>query len=47
VKKLFVLLATLALGTSAAYAGCPGSGSMKDAKADQPVPQQTTPATRS
>jgi hypothetical protein len=42
VKKWFVVLAMLSFGTSVAVA-CPGS-SMKDAKADVPVPQQTTPA---
>jgi hypothetical protein len=43
VKKLSVVLAMLSLlGTSVAVA-CPGS-SMKDAKADRPVPQQSTPA---
>jgi hypothetical protein len=42
VKKWFVVLAMLTLGTSHAVA-CPGS-SMKDAKADSPVPQQTKPA---
>jgi hypothetical protein len=46
VKKLFAVLAMLALGTSYAVA-CPGSGSMKDAKADAPVPQQSKPATQS
>jgi len=42
VKKWFIVLAMLSFGTSIAVA-CPGS-SMKDAKADVPVPQQTTPA---
>jgi hypothetical protein len=42
VKKLYVVLAVLSLGTSAAMA-CPGS-SMKDAKVDKPVPQQSKPA---
>jgi hypothetical protein len=46
VKKLFVVLATLAFGTSVAVA-CPGGGAMKDAKADTPVPQQSKPATQS
>ena len=41
-KNLAVVLALLSLGTSVA-AACPGS-SMKDAKADRPVPQQSTPA---
>jgi hypothetical protein len=41
-KKLILVLAMLSLGTSVAVA-CPGSG-MKDAKADTPVPQQSTPA---
>lgn len=41
-KKLLAVLALLSFGTSVAIA-CPGS-SMKDAKADSPVPQQTTPA---
>lgn len=42
-KKLSVVLALLTLGTSVAVA-CPGAGSMKDAKVDRPVPQQSTPA---
>ena len=42
-KKLSVVLAMLFFGTSVAVA-CPGSASMKDAKADQPVPQQSKPA---
>jgi len=41
-KNLFVVLAVLTLGTSAALA-CPGS-SMKDAKVDKPVPQQSKPS---
>jgi hypothetical protein len=42
VKKLVLVLAMLSFGTSVAVA-CPGS-SMKDAKADTPVPQQSKPA---
>jgi hypothetical protein len=42
VKKLSVVLAVLSFGTSVAVA-CPGS-SMKDAKVDRPVPQQSKPA---
>jgi len=42
VNKVFVVLAMLSLGTSVAVA-CPGS-SMKDAKAGNPVPQQSKPA---
>jgi hypothetical protein len=42
VKKLSVVLAMLFFGTSVAVA-CPGSSSMKDAKADRPVPQQSKP----
>jgi len=45
VKKLSVVLAMLAFGTSVAVA-CPGSA-MKDAKADKPVPQQSKPAAQS
>ena len=41
-KTVSVVLAILSLGTSVAVA-CPGS-SMKDAKAERPVPQQSTPA---
>ena len=40
--KFSLVLAMLSLGTSVAVA-CPGS-SMKDAKADRPVPQQSKPA---
>ena len=42
-KKLSIVLALLSLGTSVAVA-CPGASSMKDAKADRPVPQQSKPA---
>jgi hypothetical protein len=42
VKNLLVVLATLSFGASVAVA-CPGS-SMKDAKVDRPVPQQSKPA---
>jgi hypothetical protein len=43
VKNLSVVLALLCLGTTVAVA-CPGASSMKDAKADRPVPQQSKPA---
>lgn len=42
-KTLTVVLATLFLGSSIAVA-CPANSSMKDAKADRPVPQQSKPA---
>ena len=42
-RYLSVVLALFCFGTSIAVA-CPGSSSMKDAKADQPVPQQSKPA---
>lgn len=42
-KHLFVVLATLVLGTSAAMA-CMEGGAMKNADADRSVPQQTSPA---
>lgn len=45
-KKLLVVLAMMTFGTTAAFAACPGGYSVKDAKADSPVPQQSKPATR-
>jgi hypothetical protein len=42
VKHLSVVLAVVFFGTSVALA-CPGTPSMKDAKA-RPVPQQSKPA---
>lgn len=42
-KTLPVVLAMLFFGTSIAVA-CPANSSMKDAKADRPVPQQSKPA---
>lgn len=42
-KHLSAVLALLCFGTTVAVA-CPGAGSMKDVKADQPVPQQSKPA---
>ncbi len=41
-KHLSVVLAVVFFGTSVALA-CPGTPSMKDAKADRPVPQQSKP----
>ncbi len=43
-KKLFLVLVTLSLGTSVAIA-CPGHGA-KQADGGKPVPQQTTSATK-